>query len=59
MTRDLPITWTAGQDLRTGRETWVPASLSYVNYYPEPAARGWVPRPPVESALVLDPLPFS
>ncbi|MFJ2595183.1 YcaO-like family protein [Streptomyces erythrochromogenes] len=33
MTRELPIAWTAGQDLDSGRETWVPASLSYVNYY--------------------------
>ncbi|MEU8592391.1 YcaO-like family protein [Streptomyces globisporus] len=33
MTRDLPIAWTAGRDLSNGRETWVPASLSYVNYF--------------------------
>ncbi|MFJ9765643.1 YcaO-like family protein [Streptomyces erythrochromogenes] len=33
MTRDLPIAWTAGQDLASGGETWVPASLTYVNYY--------------------------
>ncbi|MEU6311516.1 YcaO-like family protein [Streptomyces sp. NPDC047014] len=33
MTRELPIAWTAGQDLDSGRETWVPASIAYVNYH--------------------------
>ncbi|WP_190344761.1 YcaO-like family protein [Streptomyces venezuelae] len=33
MTRDLPIAWTPGRDLGSGSETWVPASLCYVNYF--------------------------
>ncbi|MFG2972295.1 YcaO-like family protein [Streptomyces sp. NPDC048331] len=33
MERDLPISWTWGNDLHTGEEVLVPASLSYVNYF--------------------------
>ncbi len=32
-TRDLPVRWVAGNDMQTGRETWLPAALVYVNYH--------------------------
>ncbi len=32
-TRDLPVAWTQGHDLTTGRPTWVPSSLAYLDYF--------------------------
>jgi len=32
-TRDLPVRWVAGNDMQTGRETWLPAALVYINYF--------------------------
>ncbi|RZQ64722.1 YcaO-like family protein [Amycolatopsis suaedae] len=50
MTRDLPMEWADGVDLRTGRATLVPASLVWVSYVAAAVEAGLPPTNPIIQA---------